>query len=313
MGFAVYRGGDWRAEEFDTGASKIWASLANIPRQILEAAQMRKEGELKERSMQDKEAETRNQKQRSDEMMALQRGDRETAAKYRTEDIAREDVKLKTVAGYRTEDIAREDKKLADETAFRERQFAEQQKNNQAERAQTLAQMKLSLSKVGGENREGVKTILQSDLQTKEREIVGHVFSNGTKFVNQETEAGKNFLGEILELQKAPGITPSLFFNSFSRAYQELVEKHPEAVNVNEDTLKFEKQKRLFNTLNGTYRALVRGKIDPTDSQTIPYNGTLMEKWGKERMGKQWDNEKKKWVDSFNPKNMEDYLRTGWK
>jgi len=285
--FAVYRGGDWSAKEFDTGKADMFASLANIPRQILEGAQMRKEGELKERSMQDKEAETRNQKQRSDEMLALQKGDRETAAKYRTEDIAREDVKLKA------------------ESEFRDKQFAEQQKNNQAERAQTLAQMKLLLSKAGGENREGVRTILQSDLQTKEGEIVGHVFSNGTNFVNQETEAGKNFLGEISELQKSPGITPGLFFSSFNRAYQELVEKNPEAVNVNEDTLKFEKQKRLFNALNGTYRALVRGKIDPTDTQTIPYNGTLMEKWGKERMGKRWDNEQKRWVKEF---NLEDAL-----
>ena len=53
--FSVYRGGDWNAKEFDTGKADIFASLANIPRQILEGAQMRKEGELKEREMGTKE------------------------------------------------------------------------------------------------------------------------------------------------------------------------------------------------------------------------------------------------------------------
>lgn len=59
MGFAVYQGHDWDAKDFDTGwgeaAKNISLSLANIPRHLLEAVQMRKENELKDREMANKE------------------------------------------------------------------------------------------------------------------------------------------------------------------------------------------------------------------------------------------------------------------
>jgi hypothetical protein len=65
MGFAVYRPSkNWTPADFDTGSDKIAASLANIPRQIFEGIQLRKENELKDRAMADKEKQTELEKER---------------------------------------------------------------------------------------------------------------------------------------------------------------------------------------------------------------------------------------------------------
>lgn len=59
MGFAVYHPSQrWGPEDFDRGTDKIAASLANIPRQIFEGIQVGEERKMKERAMQDKEAQT---------------------------------------------------------------------------------------------------------------------------------------------------------------------------------------------------------------------------------------------------------------
>jgi hypothetical protein len=67
MSFAVYRPSkNWTPADFDTGSDKIAASLANIPRQIFEGIQLRKENELKDRAMADKEKQTTLEAQREE-------------------------------------------------------------------------------------------------------------------------------------------------------------------------------------------------------------------------------------------------------
>jgi len=63
MGFAIYRQSkDWSAKDFNTGGD-VWASLANVPRQILEGFQIGKENKLKEREQTRKEQEDADQRE----------------------------------------------------------------------------------------------------------------------------------------------------------------------------------------------------------------------------------------------------------
>jgi hypothetical protein len=65
MGFAVYhQSKNWTPADFDTGSDRIVASLANIPRQIFEGIQLKKENELKDRAMKDKEKQTQLEAER---------------------------------------------------------------------------------------------------------------------------------------------------------------------------------------------------------------------------------------------------------
>jgi hypothetical protein len=218
MGFAVYRGGDWNASEFNTGKADMFASLANIPRQFLEAAQMRKENELKER-------ETANREQ-----------SRKDEASFRSQSLEKDQQQIDLQKGKFAEDKERWD---ADQP-MRAAELAAKKADTVAQQAHTAALNQQIASSLGLEDRQSMARQLQAKKENSDMALQAVFINKGAdvftdpaaqaewvsalsnKMVAESAEMRGMIMGQIEQkYKKVPNLINYDFLNSYNTAVKQ--------------------------------------------------------------------------------------------
>lgn len=166
MGFAIYRGGDWDAREFDTGwgkaAENIALSLANAGRTVLESRQLDKENKLKNEQM-----DLARKKEANDTNARMI--DRQTAKEEREQNQTNYEREVALKTAWRGEDIERN--KALEQAQLKHMEA--QTKATQANTAATYYEMK------------------KADTLEKKTQILGNLFTAAQT-------AGSKMVGTIL-------------------------------------------------------------------------------------------------------------------